>query len=169
MIEDDISKWELTGLVTGSEGNAKYITSKLLNIAALKITDLISNKRINPSSRFMHTSLPVVSAVGKAIGGHSKTEFFETGYFEDNTDIFIHPRIHALVTPVLNKTDDYGFLAMEEDHIYEVSKEIIDIFKNILEDDTVATLYVQDVFIPYLEDSNCASYATSYAIYRKGN
>jgi len=174
---DDISKWDITGLTETFEGNAKYILAKLLNNQSAVLTQTVKNKYLSPDSFEVQIMLPIVSRVMKGLPDTSKIEVVNgSAQFQDNPDIMIVPRVHSLTTParpphVVDGMEPYSSLSEEAEYCGVIADEIIALYKNILEDETVTTLYLNHIFlVQYGTDITGikpVGYSTQYSIYRE--
>jgi len=184
MIDDTLSKWELTGLLNETHGLETYVTAKLLNNQAALLSEDIKGKYLNPHSTIAQLMLPLASRIGRAIGTHPKLEVLDavqrSSYsFHDNSDIVILSRIHVLSTPVAhvyfgNDLSLPPSIEMEKEYCDVLANEIIQIYKELLEDDTVTTVYAELPIISRgipLEAGFTLDemYGTTYAVYRKGD
>ncbi len=184
MIDDTLSKWELTGLLNETHGMETYVTAKLLNNQATLLSKDIKEKYLDPHSTIAQLMLPLASRIGRAIGAHPKIEVLDNTqsasyHFHDNPDIVIIPRIHVLSTPVAhiyfgNDLSIPPSIEMELEYCGVLADEIIQIYKELLEDDTIATVYAELPIISRgipLETGFTLDevYGTTYAVYRKGD
>lgn len=186
MLDDNISKWDLLGLLDDTRGLGTYTTAKLLNNQSSLLTWSVKNKKINPSCTFAQLCLPIASRVGRAIGANPKIEILDTTtpryHFYDNPDLRVVPRVHTLETPVAHKYfgEDLSVpptMEMEIDYCGVLSDEIIRIYTEILEDETITNLFIEYPIAMVVDRNQCIeendctelSYATTYAIYRQGD
>ena len=182
-ITDDISKWDLTGLTEAFEGNTKYILGKLLNTQARILQHTVKNKYLAPESFEVQCMLPLASMVMRELADDAKNNILSkievingSAEFQDNPDIMIVPRVHTLQTPLVTEAaladfNSYSALDSEAEYMSIIRDELVSLYKNILEDETVTTLYISTVFMVQYDTDvvgiKPVSYATQYAIYRQ--
>jgi len=185
MLDDNISKWDLLGLLDETRGLATYTTAKLLNNQSSLLTWGVKNKHINPKLTFAQICLPLASRIGRSIGANPKIETLDATdpkyHFYDNTDIRVIPRTHVLETPIAQKYfgEDLSIsptIDMEVEYCSILAEEIIGIYKGILEDATITSVFIEypiAMIVDYNDPTPIGyqelAYATTYAIFRQGD
>jgi hypothetical protein len=170
MIDDTISKWELTGLAKNTSSVGILNTSHALNNQAEVMKALVSYKYVHPSSPIIQLMLSVVSEVGKELFNDPRVYIVpaDNHPFFDNPDIRIKLR-HDDLDDIRIANHEMQELdkEFEQEHFEDITSWLIDHYREKLADDSLETLFIHQVLGVRLDSGVPIGYTTSYATYRK--